>query len=189
MASGLSLRRAAHRLGQGGLIAYPTEAVYGLGVDPDNAEAIANLLAAKDRDPTKGLILIGADLDALRPYLAPLDEVAINTLTASWPGAITWLVPAADDAPIGVTGASERIAVRIPGHPTARALCRAWGGALTSTSANRRGRAPARTALATRRVFGTALAGIVAGRVDPQAQPSEIRDLASGRVLRPSGAR
>lgn len=178
------LRQTVAALRRGGVVAYPTEAVFGLGADPDDAVAVHRILAIKDRPVTKGLILIADGFQALRPYIGPLDAALTERLTGSWPAPLTWLAPAAADAPPWITGGHERIAVRVPAHPLARALCRAWGGALVSTSANRRGREPLRTARAVRLKLGRELDAVLPGAVGDASRPSEIRDLRTNRVLR-----
>lgn len=181
------LRQAVAALRRGGVVAYPTEAVFGLGADPDDAVAVHRILAIKERPVTKGLILIADGFRALRPYIGPLDAALTERLTGSWPAPLTWLAPAASDAPPWITGGHDRIAVRVPAHPLARALCRAWGGALVSTSANLSGRRPARTALAVYRQLGRWVDYIVPGAVGGADKPTEIRDLRTGRVIRAGG--
>lgn len=178
------LRRAVDRLRRGGVIAYPTEAVYGLGADPDNANALRRVLALKQRPAHKGLILIGASLAALKPYLAELTEAEEARMAASWPGPVTWLAPAATRAPPLVTGGSERIAVRVPGHDLARALCAAWGGAVVSTSANRAGMRPLRSGVAVRLAFGDRIDDVITAPVGNAERPTTIRDLRSGEIVR-----
>lgn len=95
------LRRAREVVWGGGVIAYPTEAVYGLGCDPLERDAAARILAIKERDAAKGFILIAAHMEQLLPFLAPLDKIAHEKLQASWPGPVTWVVPAAHDIPPG----------------------------------------------------------------------------------------
>jgi len=87
---------AINTLKNGGIIAYPTEAVFGFGCDPDNLASITRLLSIKKRPANKGLILIASDWAQLQPYLKPLTAAQMNTLMASWPGPVTWLVPALD---------------------------------------------------------------------------------------------
>ncbi len=181
-----ALRWAARALRAGGLVAYPTEAVWGLGCNPADPVTVFELLELKQRHPEKGLILVAADLAQLRPWIAPLSKEARTKVLGSWPGPVTWLVPAAPACPYWLTGAHETLAVRVTAHPVAAALCRAWGGALVSTSANPAARRPARSALAVRRYFGERLDAILAGPTGGAARPSAIRDLASGRVLRQS---
>nr|MDQ2696242.1 Sua5/YciO/YrdC/YwlC family protein [Pseudomonadota bacterium] len=123
------LRQAARILRQGGVIAYPTEAVYGLGCDPRNRRAVQRLLEIKRRPPAKGLILIAADLAQLEPFIDPLPPDRRRLLDAAWPGPVTWLVPARR-APVWLRGNHPTLAVRVTAHPLAAALCRAFGGAV-----------------------------------------------------------
>lgn len=182
--SAMHLRRAASIVKLGGVIAYPTEAVFGLGCDPCNETAVRRLLAIKQRSPTKGLILIGSDFCQLQPFLQPLDEVHEERLQANWPGPVTWLVPARKTVPSWLRGNHPSLAVRVTAHPLASALCRAWGGALVSTSANLTGRPPARSTMAVRRQLGRWLDYVLPGSVGGAERPTEIRDLLSDRILR-----
>ncbi len=175
---------AARTLAAGGLVAYPTEAVFGLGCDPDNPEAIDRLLALKRRPWQKGLILLAADLDQLRPYLARLTAEQEARLAASWPGPHTWLAPAARGLARRLRGEHTTLAVRVSAHPPAAALARAFGKPVISTSANRAGRPPLRSAEVVRRLFGTRLDHVLIGPTGGQAQPTAIRDLISGEVVR-----
>lgn len=180
----LRLRAAARIAQAGGLIAYPTEAVYGLGCDPRNEAAVRRLLALKRRPMHKGLILIAADFAQLAPFLQPLTAADHARLAATWPGPYTWLIPARPDTPRWLRGRHETLAVRVTAHPLAAALCRACGHPLVSTSANFSGRPPARSALAVRRQLGTAMDYLLPGPTGGAAQPTEIRDLRSGRRVR-----
>jgi L-threonylcarbamoyladenylate synthase len=178
------LRDLVRRLRSGQVIAYPTEAVFGLGCDPVNEAAVRRLLAIKQRPIAKGLILIAADFTQLTPFVEPLDKAQRARVDETWPGPVTWLLPASERVPLWLRGRHDTIAVRVTAHPTAALLCRGWGGALVSTSANLSGRPPARTPLAVRRQLGTRIDCIVAEPVGGSARPSEIRDLRSGRVVR-----
>ena len=180
----LRLRAAARVVQAGGLIAYPTEAVYGLGCDPRNEAAVRRLLALKRRPMHKGLILIAADFAQLAPFLQPLTPADHAQLAATWPGPYTWLIPARPDTPRWLRGRHETLAVRVTAHPLAAALCRACGYPLVSTSANFSSRPPARRALAVRRQLGTAMDYLLPGTTGGAAQPTEIRDLRSGRQVR-----
>lgn len=175
---------AVAALRRGGIVAYPTEAVYGLGCDPANAAAVARLLDLKQRPRSKGLILIAADEAALQPWLAPLDAATGARIRPTWPGPTTWLLPAADDCPEILRGEHETLAVRVTAHPVAAALCQAWGGALVSTSANLSGGAPVRDADAARALFGTDVDAVVEGAVGGRDRPTPIRDARTGRTLR-----
>jgi len=180
------LRRAIYSIRRGGIIAYPTEAVYGLGCDPLNGPAIGRLLRLKGRPADKGLILIAASFRQLRPYIRLLDEQLMQPILASWPGPNSWLLPAADALPDWLSGGRSSLAVRVTAHPLAAALCRAWGGPLVSTSANPSGRLPARTPLHVRSSFlhggiDLILHGTTGGTLD---RPTCIRDGLTGETLR-----
>ena len=140
MPSPSQLRRAVDVLRRGGVIAYPTEGVWGLGCDPNNTDALQRLLALKQRDPDKGLILIAADIEQLDPLLDQLTPDQRARLAASWPAPLTWVVPVGPQLPVLVSGGRATLALRVSAHPTVAALCRAWGGPLVSTSANPSGR-------------------------------------------------
>jgi len=183
-----ALRMAAAVIAAGGVVAYPTEAVYGLGCDPLDAGAVRRILAIKQRGEEQGLILIAADLEALLPFIEPLDDRRMAEIQGTWPGPNTWLLPAGPATPRWLTGRHDTLAVRVTGHPVAAALCRAWsrlgGGALVSTSANLTGRPPVRTALDVRRQLHPAPDLIVSGPCGRHPRPSTIRDGRSGRLLR-----
>lgn len=180
-----SLGRVAAVLRRGGVAAYPTEGVWGLGCDPLNRAAVERILQLKGRNARKGLILIAADLAQLEPYLEGLSPRQYTQLAESWPDALTWLVPNNGYAPAWLTGDHSSLAVRIPAHPLARALAAAFGGPIVSTSANPQGRPAATTQLAARLYFGTRVDAYLTGQVLHPNQPSEIRELATGRVIRP----
>ncbi len=179
-----AVNRAAGILRSGGIVAYPTEAVYGLGCDPRNKQAVQRLLEIKQRDPLKGLILIAASFDQLAPYLQALDDNTRARIMPTWPGPATWLLRARDDVSPLLRGAHHTLAVRVTAHPQAAALCRAFGGALVSTSANRSNSMPARASEQVRAELGTDLNDILEGSVGTLANPTEIRDGATGSVLR-----
>lgn len=168
----------------GGVIAYPTEGVWGLGCDPDNDEAVARLLRLKARDPAKGLILVAASIEQFAPWLEGLAPELHAPLVASWPGPNTWLVPDNGRTHALVRGAHDCVALRVSAHPGVAALCRAFGGPVVSTSANRASEPAAMSAEEVGDIFGAELDAIVEGELGGLDRPSTIRDLLSGRVLR-----
>lgn len=178
--------QAVAALRAGGVIAYPTEAVFGLGCDPHDEHAFARLFDLKQRPPTQGVVLVGADYAQIAPYVdsATLPAAALQRAHASWPGPATWIFPRAADVPPWIAGAHAGIALRVTAHPVAAALCRAFGGALVSTSANRHGQAPARDAAAVRAAFGDRLAYILDGETGGLDRPTPIRDAVSGELIR-----
>jgi L-threonylcarbamoyladenylate synthase len=179
------LRQAARIIHAGRVIAYPTEAVFGLGCDPLNPEAVQRLLALKQRTVEKGLILIASDLDQLTPFIQPLSESELATVNATWPGPHTWLLPARPDTPQWLRGAHDTIAVRVTAHPIAAALCRACGHALVSTSANPAGYPPAMKALQVQRYFGGQIDYLLNGPLGTETGPTPIRDLTTKKLIRP----
>jgi len=179
-----ALQEAARILRAGGVVAYPTEAVYGLGCDPCNEAALRRLLKIKQRPWQQGLIVIAADVGQLAPFLAPVEKAIWQRVSASWPGPNTWVLPAKEGLSLLLIGEHDSIAVRVTAHPVAAALCRAFGGPIVSTSANLSGQPPARSVLEVRRQLNETVDCIVPGPVDQQARPSTIRDARSGRVLR-----
>ncbi len=178
------LKLAANWIGIGEVIAYPTEAVWGLGCDPYNPYGVEKLLKLKSRPVEKGLILIAGHIDQFRPLLQGLSNKQIETLNNSWPAPLTWLVPASDKVPDWIKGQYRSVALRVTQHPVAAALCNLYGGPIVSTSANPANRREARSALAVHRYFGRKIAAVSPGKVGAQQKPTEIRDLITGRVLR-----
>lgn len=175
---------AVHALRHGGVIAYPTEAVWGVGCDPHDEAAVRRLLALKRRDWRKGVILIAADIAQLEPYLRGLPAEKLATMRATWPGPHTWLVPDNGAAPHWITGGRPTLAVRVSAHPLVQALCRAYGGAIVSTSANPAGKPPARSINDVRRYFGNRLDAVLPGELGGQKNPTQIRDVMTGEICR-----
>lgn len=173
-------------LTQGRVIAYPTEAVFGVGCDPDSPEAIALLLQIKQRSKNKGLILIAADFEQLLPYIALEDitDEQKQRMLSTWPGAVTWVVPASKRCSEWLTGQFTSIAVRVTDHALVQQLCRAYGKPITSTSANLSGYEPGRSAAEVASQLEQQLAVIIDAPVGGRTQPSEIRDLATGQIFR-----
>lgn len=181
------VKHASLVLRAGGIVAYPTEAVYGLGCDPWNTDALVRILALKRRGVEKGLVLIAAAFSQLRPFVQELDDSLWRRIKSRWPGPTTWLLPACAAVPFWLTGGRHTVAVRVTAHPQAASLCEVYGGALVSTSANITGRPPARSALAVRRQFGVSIDYVLGGRIGGDLRPTEIRDALSDRVIRPGG--
>ena len=171
-------------LQRGGVIAYPTEAVWGLGCDPANETAVRRLLALKQRDIAKGLILVAADVSQVEHLLAGLTADQRQRVLASWPGPHTWVVPVPDDFPYWVRGEHPSVALRVSAHAGVQALCRAFGRPLVSTSANRSGLPPALSEAEVRMQLGAALDAIWPGPLGGDGKPTEIRDALSGAILR-----
>ena len=181
----LGLARRA--LNGGAIVMHAAEGVWGLACDPFDARAVARLLALKARPVEKGLILIGAAAAAFEPELAALPAPERERIRSSWPGAVTWILPNRQ-FPCWITGANPGVAVRVPGHPQARALAQAFGGPLVSTSANPSGFPAPVSALKARRLMATrdfpgANDYILPGEVQMPGSPSRIQTPA-GELLR-----
>ena len=186
MARTVDIEQAAALLHGGGLLAYPTEAVWGLGCDPDNEAAVLRLLQLKQRPLDKGLILVASSLAPLRPWLdpPPLPPARLAAVLATWPGPNTWVMPAAADAPAWISGGRGSIAVRISDHPPVVALCQAFGGPLVSTSANFGGKPPAYSRDELDPALLDGIDAVIAGDTGGLDSPTPIRLAVDGRVLR-----
>ncbi len=171
-------------LKRGGVIAYPTESCYGLGCDPRNPGALKRLIRIKGRSAAKGLLLIADHFKRLQPFMRPLSASKLSQVKRTWPGPVTWVVPASPACSAALTGGRATIAVRVTAHPSAARLCRLLGMALVSTSANKSGKKPAKTAAECRRIFGSQVR-VIDGRIGQRRRPSTLIDLATGTVLRP----
>ncbi|MCW2477060.1 MULTISPECIES: L-threonylcarbamoyladenylate synthase type 1 TsaC [unclassified Symbiopectobacterium] len=167
------------------VIAYPTEAVFGLGCDPDSEAAVMQLLALKQRPVEKGLILIAADYQQLTPYIddSQLSAEQKSAMFASWPGPVTWVMPAKPGTPRWLTGQFSSLAVRVSAHPLVRELCLAFGKPIVSTSANLTGLPPCRTVQEVLAQFGEAFP-VLLGETSGRQNPSEIRDVLTGNLIR-----
>ena len=181
--SSWKMRRAVSALDQGEVIAYPTEAVYGLGCDPWHEHAVYSLLDIKDRPWQKGLILVAADLNQLDDFIEPIDLDLAIEITGSWPGPTTWVLPAKKGVPDYLRGEHDTIAVRVTAHLQTVALCRQFGGAIVSTSANVAGMPPAKTARQVRWHLPE-VETVLSGQCGDSDKPTQIRDGQTGEILR-----
>lgn len=181
--SNYKLRLATAKIKAGNIIAYPTEAVYGLGCDPLNEIAVLKLLALKQRLVEKGLILIAADFSQLAPFLI-YDETLLNKISAMKSETITWIIPAQKWVPKWLTGNHQSLAIRITNHPLAKALCQQAKSALISTSANPSKKKPALNDLQVRRYFNAQQVILIKGATGGNKTTSRIYDAKTGNRLR-----
>ena len=177
------LNQAIRVIKSGGVIAYPTEAVYGLGCHPGNYQAVKRILRLKQRPVHKGLILIAADISQLEQYISFPDQTIREHVLTTWPGPVTWVLPARPAVPGWIRGNHDSVAVRVSNHPLVRELC-SRTGPIVSTSANPAGRPPARSLLKVMNYFGQSIDYILPGRTGLHRNPTEIRDAKSGKILR-----
>lgn len=171
---------------KGGIIAYPTEAVFGLGCDPDNELAIQKLLDVKQRPADKGLIILAANYSQLLPYI---DDSAISQdirlkVLSRWPDAITQVLPANKNISPLLCGKFDSIAVRITDHPDVVALCQQTNQAIVSTSANLAGEKPATTWQQVEKQLGNKIDFILKGETSGLLKPSTIINGLTGEIIR-----
>lgn len=181
-----NIQQACQVLLSGGVIAYATEAVFGLGCDPDNETAVHKLLQIKQRPIEKGLILIAAEWQQLTPYLdiSSLKHEQLQRALDSWPGPYTWVFPAKTTTPKWLTGQFSSLAVRVSAHPQVQALCQLYGKPLVSTSANLTSFPACRTENEVRLQLSERIDYILPGEVGANPNPSEIRDVMTNQLLR-----
>ena len=169
-----ALGEAARLLCQGGLIAFPTETYYGLGVDPFNVEALERLFAVKQRQPDKPVLVLVAEQDQVTELAAEVPAVLHNLMTAFWPGPLTLIFPGKPGLPSLLTGGTGTVGIRQSPHPLAACLLRQYGGPLTATSANRSGAPPAATAAEVQKSFGAEIDLILDGGPTPGGAGSTL---------------
>jgi len=182
----LNARSLRHFLKSGGVIAYPTESVFGLGCDPTNRQAVKRILRIKGRPQRKGLIIVADRFSQLERFVAPISASQLQTMQDSWGNPqrpCTLIVPAAKHCPKWLTGHHQSIAIRISSHPYTAKLCKDTGMALVSTSANHSGHQAAKTDQQCRKLFGRQIQ-VLSGKTAGAKKPSTIQDLMTGKILR-----
>lgn len=182
----LTIEEAVALLKQEQIIAYPTEAVFGLGCCPRSEKALQRILEIKKRAPSKGMILIAASMAQLEEYVdfSKISSQSIQEILATWPGPFTWVFPVKNNVRPEITGEFKTVAVRVTAHPVAKALCEGYGGAIISTSANISQTEPFREGAQVWQAFSGEIAGVVNGEVGGLAQPTTIRDAITGKQYR-----
>jgi len=176
------IQAARSLLKQGKVIAYPTEAVYGLGCCPFNEAAVLRLLALKGRTVNKGLLLLIYKWQQLSDLISPISEANMQRVQATWPGHVTWVFPKSTMIPSWISGEHATVAIRMTAHPVARALC--INGPIVSTSANISGALPALEIATLNKQFPHGIDGCVVGKLGDSTMPSAIYDVLTGQKLR-----
>ena len=172
-----ALQEAAKWIRNGGLVALPTDTLYGLAADPFRADAVARLLAVKGRSASRGLPLIAADTDQIAAHLGALPPNGRRLAAKFWPGPLTLLVPAPAALARDVAGGTGRVGVRVPAHDIARAICRSVGGPITATSANRTGQPATAEPGEVERTLGDDVDLLIDAGPTPGGAPSTIVDV------------
>lgn len=184
-----SISEAAQLLKQGQVLAYPTEAVWGLGCDPNNEQAFQNILELKHRPIEKGVILLAGQIAQVEHLLQNLTPKIRQQVINSWSNrtpverATTWLLPADQQIPIWIKGQHPLVAVRVTTHPLCVELCNAFDGFIVSTSANPAGLTPAHSLEQAQRYFGSTL-NYLEGDLGQSQEPSRILNALTGEVIR-----
>lgn len=182
----LSVAAGVEAIRQGKVIVYPTESVYGFGCDPMQPLAVEKIIALKNRASHKGFILIISKIAQLTPYI-DWDKIADSdwgVVEKSWPGPVTWILPAKQSVNALLLGSNQTIAIRMSSHPIAKALCDTMNGAIVSTSVNHSEQAPLMQPDIIQSQFSDDISGIVTGSLGTQSKPSWVIDFASQTVLR-----
>lgn len=179
----LNHEMAATIIQAGGVVVYPTEAVYGLGCDPFNEQAVHRILQCKQREIKKGLIVLVSSWDVVEQYTQAIEDAKKEAVRETWPGACTWVFPNGS-FPAWITGDHDGVALRMSAHPVASALCEAAGGCLVSTSANVATKPPIRCSDEAALFAATHADGLVGGNLGDLRNPTPIRDVESGLVWR-----
>jgi L-threonylcarbamoyladenylate synthase len=189
MERGLDLERAVAVLEGGGLVAFPTETVYGLGADAASEPAVARIFAAKGRPRGHPLIVHLADAAQLDDWAIDIPDAARQLARAAWPGPLTLVLRRGPRVAEAVTGGSATVGLRVPAHPIAQALLRRFGGGIAAPSANRFGGVSPTTADHVAGELGDAIDYLVDGGPCEVGVESTIVDLSRGRpvLLRPGG--
>ena len=184
MPSSWQKKQFVETLYSGGVVAYPTEAVFGLGCHPLDEVAVTKLLAIKKRSWRKGLILIGSEFSQLASFLLPIPAELYEKIHSPQKRPTTWLLPANEECPSWLTGEHKTLAVRLVEHDLAREMCVLSGTALVSTSANISGQMAIKTAWQARLKFNKQGVSVLNGRVGSRSEPSQILDPLMGERLR-----
>jgi len=181
-----NLQKAVNVLKRGGVIAYPTESVFGIGCNPADVKALARILELKKRNPNKGLIIVAADYEQALPYIdvSRLTEISHELMSKYWPGPYTLVLPASPSLPELLTGGRTSIAIRVSACQAVKELCKAYGGAVVSTSCNISGENSLDSYDAVVSDFADKLDYIVCGKTEGRSQPSVIIDGLTAEVLR-----
>ena len=179
----LHVQKAIQVCEMGGIIAYPTEAVFGLGCIPIYEHSVRRILRLKRRSIRKGLILVAGEIGQLEEFVDFSKVKNVKTVFHSWPGPVTWIIPARQITPARLTGEHKTLAVRVSSHDLIKLLC-AELGPIVSTSANPRNASPARSSQRVRSYFHEKIDYVIPAKITNNSNPSEIRDAQTGNILR-----
>ncbi len=183
----IELEQAVSHLKQGEVIAYPTEAVWGLGCDPFQQSAFEKILTLKQRPIEKGVILLSDSIERVEPLLSNFDHAIRAQIIDSWQNqteqqATTWLLPITDNIPAWIYGQHDRVAIRVTQHHLCQQLCYYFDNFIVSSSANPAGQTPAKTLQQVMSYFPNT--HVLAGELGKSTAPSRILDAVTGKIIR-----
>ena len=182
--TGQSIADAVKVIQQGGLLVYPTEAVYGLGCDYNNQQSVELLLELKQRPANKGLILVAAHVQQILPLIKPARRSHLARALKTWPGHHTWVFPKTSLVPDWISGSHDTVAVRVSAHPVIKQMCAQLNQALVSTSANVSGQKTAETCQDMQQLWGDQVSYYLDLPLGDEAVPSPIRMASDGSSFR-----
>ena len=180
---GTDIEHAVKTVKSQGVIAYPTEGVWGLGCDPFSRSAVSKILDLKKRSVDRGLLLVATDIGQFEPFLEGLERKYHEELDRDWPGPITYLVPDNGSAPRWVVGKHKTLGLRVSAHSLIKTLC-ALTGPLVSTSANISGLPAIKSADEIEEVFDQEIDYVLDGELGNLGKPTQIKNILTGEVLR-----
>jgi L-threonylcarbamoyladenylate synthase len=168
---------AARSIQRGGVIAFRTDTIYGLGVDPFNASAVRKIRELKGREEVKPILLLISDLSEVDRFITHQSEVFKSVANRFWPGPITLIGSARSELPVELTAGTQTIGLRLPNDEDVRALVRECGGALTATSANTSGQDPSKTVVEVVAYFPSGIDLVLDSGTVTATEPSTVLDL------------
>jgi L-threonylcarbamoyladenylate synthase len=177
-----NIKKAVTLLQHGGVIAYPTEGVYGLGCDPFNGLACQRLSSIKERPSTKAFVLVASDFKQIESLIDTIQIPDLDSILATWPGAVTWVFPASSNGMAQLLQTS--LAIRISAHPVVRALCHAFGKPIISTSANLSTETPLLNITEVQKQFENKVDLIIDAELGNLSGPTPIYDALTKKILR-----
>lgn len=182
MPSDFAIRHAAHIVNNGGVIAYPTDTIYGLGCDPNNPKAIETINIIKQRPLNRQFILLASDIGQLKPLIQISRQQEQTVTQNSEP--TSWIVKASERAPSWLVDSSGSLTIRISKHSDVQRLCQALGHAIISTSANISGKTPAKNSFMLHKYFHHKVDKILVSDKKPTGRASRIIRLCDNYVIR-----
>lgn len=180
---GRALEEAIGTLQHGGVIAFPTDTVYGIGASLEHPEALRRIYDLKGRSPDKPLPILIARVTMLDQLSPDVDERLVALAEQFWPGALTIILPAADHLPAEVKAPDNTIGVRLPNHSIPLTIAERAGGAIATTSANISGEDAAHAAAEIQHAFGSTIDVILDGGFSPQQNASTVIRVVDGEIV------